>query len=152
MSLVEVARFAGLQEAQIAAGRLRAGGYPVLVQNEHWGGADFTMAIAMGGFRVWVPESEADDAKALIEALRTAPPKFELSDEAVREVEPHPVRGGLRAALALLLGVLMGWAWALLLIPARRLARRPVLRATAVTIALAGLAFGLWATTGFWAL
>lgn len=144
MSLVEVARFAGLQEAQIVAARLRADGYPVLVQNEYWGGADFTMAIAMGGFRVWAPESEAEDAKALIATFRTTAPDLD-PEEAEHPTAPQPLRNGLRTALALLVGVLLGWVWALLLVPASRLAGRPILRTAAVAVAILGLAYGLWA-------
>jgi len=50
MSLTQIARFADLTEAQIAASRLRADGFSVLVQNEHWGAANFMMSTAMGGF------------------------------------------------------------------------------------------------------
>lgn len=144
MSLVEVARFAGLQEAQIAAARLRSSGYPVLVQNEHWGGADFTMAIAMGGFRVWAPESEAEHAKALVAEWRGTRPEFEPGDEIDPPPSGPPLRSGLRIALAMVLGVLMGGVWALLLVPARRLRRRPALRAAAVATALVGLIYAVW--------
>ncbi len=48
MSLKEIARFADLAEAQIAASRPRAEGVQVLVQNEYRGGADFIMTIVDG--------------------------------------------------------------------------------------------------------
>lgn len=144
MSLVEVARFAGLQEAQIAAARLRASGYPVLVQNEHWGGIDFTMSIAMGGFRVWAPESEAGEAKALIASLRGGRPDFEAGDEPPPAAPDRPVRNLVRAAVALTLGVFMGWTWAFLIAPARDKTKHPALRVAAGGVALAGLIFTVW--------
>ncbi|AYV45750.1 hypothetical protein CFHF_11970 [Caulobacter flavus] len=70
MSLTEIARFADLVEAQVAASRLRAEGVPVLVQNEHWGASDYLMSIAMGGFRLWTPDVDADEARRLIAELR----------------------------------------------------------------------------------
>ncbi|KSB88339.1 hypothetical protein AS593_09340 [Caulobacter vibrioides] len=70
MSLTEIARFADLIEAQVAASRLRAEGVQVLIQNEHWGASDYLMSIAMGGFRLWTPEVDADEARRLIADLR----------------------------------------------------------------------------------
>jgi hypothetical protein len=74
MALVTIARFLDLTEAQVAASALRASGVPVFVQNEHWGQADFTMQMAMGGFWLWVPEEDALDARAFISANRRKPP------------------------------------------------------------------------------
>jgi hypothetical protein len=73
MALVEIARFVDLTEAQVAASALRASGVPVFMQNEHWGQTEFTMQMAMGGFRLWVPEQEAPDARAFISANRRKP-------------------------------------------------------------------------------
>jgi len=73
MALVEIARFADLTEAQVAASALRASGIPVLVQNENWSQANASLTLAMGGLRLWVPEEEAPDARAFIEAQRSKP-------------------------------------------------------------------------------
>lgn len=108
MALVEVARFDDLQEAQIAAGALRGAGLTPLVQNEQWGSVAFFMQRAMGGFRIWTPEEEADDARALIDACRQ-------SDPAALDWTSHPE--AISAAPASLFWALMdpqagGWAWA----------------------------------------
>jgi hypothetical protein len=108
MALVEIARFDDLQEAQIAAGALRAVGLTPLLQNEQWGSVAFFMQRAMGGFRIWTPEEEADDARTLIDACRQC-------DPAVLDWTRHPQ--ALSAAPATLFWALMdpqggGWAWA----------------------------------------
>lgn len=122
MSLKEIARFADLAEAQIAASRLRSEGVQVLVQNEYWGGADFIMTIAMGGFRLWAPEDQAAEAKALISELRAAsPPPEELEDdEPAPRAAPPPAVGAARAGLALVLTLLLGWAAGLVVAGRRR--------------------------------
>lgn len=118
MSLKEIARFADLAEAQIAASRLRAEGVQVLVQNEYWGGADFIMTIAMGGFRLWAPEGQAAEAKTLINELRAAPPPLESEED--EEDEPAPGAGLARTGLALLLTLVFGWAAGFLVVGRRR--------------------------------
>jgi len=126
MSLKEIARFADLAEAQIAASRLRAEGVQVLVQNEYWGGADFIMTIAMGGFRLWAPEGQAAEARALIGELRAAvPPPSEAEDDD-QEAPPAvgaqsaPAAGLARTGLALLLTLFFGWAAGFLVVGRRR--------------------------------
>lgn len=125
MSLKEIARFADLAEAQIAASRLRAEGVQVLVQNEYWGGADFIMTIAMGGFRLWAPEGQAAEASSLIGALRAAVPPPEAEDDdqeappAVR-AQPAPAAGLAWTGLALLLTLFFGWAAGFLVVGRRR--------------------------------
>lgn len=108
MALVEIARFDDLQEAQIAAGALRGAGLTPLLQNEQWGSVAFFMQRAMGGFRIWTPEEEAADARALIDACRQ-------SDPAALDWTRHPQ--ALSAAPASLFWALVdpqagGWAWA----------------------------------------
>ena len=139
MSLKEIARFADLAEAQIAASRLRAEGVQVLVQNEYWGGADFIMTIAMGGFRLWAPEDQAADAKALIAQLRAAVPAPEPDDEEEEE-EPTPAplatsqaAGVARTGLAILLALVFGWAAGLLVAGPRR---HPAVTGVVVLLAL----------------
>ena len=122
MSLKEIARFADLAEAQIAASRLRAEGVQVLVQNEYWGGADFIMTIAMGGFRLWTPEDQATDAKALIAELRAAIPAPEPDDDEQTPIPSavSPAGGVARTGLAILLALVFGWAAGLLVAGPRR--------------------------------
>jgi hypothetical protein len=121
MSLKEIARFADLAEAQIAASRLRSEGVQVLVQNEYWGGADFIMTIAMGGFRLWAPEGQADEARALISELRAGSPPPEEPEDDDEPIAPRPAAvppavGVARTGLALLLTLLLGWAGGLVVV------------------------------------
>ena len=108
MSLTEIARFADLTEAQIAASRLRAEGMSVLLQNEYWGTSDFLMSIAMGGFRLWTPAAEAQEARQLIDALRTATPLWDSDDDQPVEPTGQPAAGMARTGLALVLAMTFG--------------------------------------------
>lgn len=142
MSLTEIARFADLTEAQIAASRLRADGVPVLLQNEYWGTSDYMMSIAMGGFRLWTPASQAGEARALIAELRAARPEPDPEDDALSD--PAPITGVARTGLALFLAALLGGpaGW-LAAAPLRRVggARQVVLAgAASVLAAICGLA------------
>jgi hypothetical protein len=113
MALVEIARFLDISEAQAAAASLRASDIPVFLQNEHWGQTEAYLQLAMGGFRLWVPEEEAEDARAYVEQARTIP------NEA-------PDRGGLaQTAAAVVVTFLLGpvSAW-LVMAFRRRRARR----------------------------
>ena len=76
MALVEVATFLDLTEAQTASAALRASGIQVFLQNENWGQTEAYLQIAMGGFRIWTPEDDADEAKAFIAACRATPPEI----------------------------------------------------------------------------
>ena len=94
MAFHEIARFLDLNEAQIAAAALRASGMTVFVQNEGWGQAMWHYQYAMGGFRLWVPEEDAVDARAFIRARRSEP----------SALKPTPMAEGLaRSALTVLL-------------------------------------------------
>jgi hypothetical protein len=66
MDQVRIARYIDLQEAQIAAGMLQARGFAVHLGNENLGAVDFLIRQAIGGFGLWVPEVEAEDAKAVL--------------------------------------------------------------------------------------
>ncbi len=149
MSLTEIARFADLAEAQIAASRLRAEGVPVLLQNEHWGASDYLMTIAMGGFRLWAPDSDADEARRLIEDLRggAIPPELDPEPETKSDVLAHGASAG-KAGAALLLAATFGPAAGLLLDGKRRNAW---LGGAAISVAGLCLLVGLavWAPTLF---
>ncbi|MGR4867180.1 putative signal transducing protein [Caulobacter sp. LARHSG274] len=142
MSLTEIARFADLTEAQIAASRLRADGVPVLLQNEYWGTSDYMMSIAMGGFRLWTPASQAAEARALIAELRAARPEPDPDLEDDAPSDPAPIAGVARTGLALFLAALLGG-------PAGWLAVAPLRRVGGTRQAvLAGAAGALAATCG----
>ncbi len=75
MSLVQIARFADLYEAQVAASLLRANGIETLVPEEHHGSMSFFLWQTLGGFRLMVVEEQAEAAYALIAPHRKADPE-----------------------------------------------------------------------------
>jgi hypothetical protein len=78
MALAVVAVFVDLQEAQIAAGALRAAGLAAEVFDGQLGAVYWIAQSALGGYRVVVPQAEAADALALLQQIRdTAPPAGE---------------------------------------------------------------------------
>ena len=68
MDLVQIARFSDLTEAQVAASALRASGIAAVVHDA--AGQNYYQVL---NFRLAVPETDADDARAYLEMLRTAP-------------------------------------------------------------------------------
>jgi hypothetical protein len=158
MSLTEIARFADLTEAQIAASRLRAEGMQVLLQNEYWGTSDFMMSIAMGGFRLWTPASEAEEARLLIAQLRAAVPSPDPdpADDAPAAPPDAPVAQVARTGLALFLAMTFGGVAGLLVAGPRgaRGGRHAVLARVAMGLAaLCGLVglllIGVWLGFGW---
>ena len=108
MALVEIARFVDLTEAQVAASALRASGMEVMLQNEFHGQANFLVVPALGGFRLWVPEDDAADAKAFIAACRA-------------DIRPRAPEGSsLKTALAVGIALTLGPAFAILLMGIRK--------------------------------
>ncbi len=106
MALREVARFLDMSEAQTAAAALRASGMDVFLQNENWGQAAPYMQLAMGGFRLWAPEDDAEAARVFIRTCRATP----------SEIAPigSPARAVVALALSLSpLGLINGWMAAL---------------------------------------
>ncbi|GAA0647027.1 hypothetical protein [Brevundimonas lenta] len=68
--MIEIARFADVYEAEIAASRLRADGYePVLGGAEHVK-ANPLVLMALGGVSLSVPDDQAAAARVLLEQLR----------------------------------------------------------------------------------
>ncbi len=115
MSITEIARFADVYEAEIAAARLRAEGFdPVLGGAEH--AKTNTLALlALGGVGLSVPNDQATAARALLNRLRTG-------EEGIEDADPDvaaPAQGGGRslvgivALVAVALGILLtltGWS------------------------------------------
>ncbi len=75
LSLVQIARFADLHEAQVAASLLRSEGILPFLPEEYRGSTDFFLWQAMGGFRLLVVEEEAEAALALIRPFRKSDPE-----------------------------------------------------------------------------
>lgn len=66
MALVQVARYADLREAQVAASMLRARGMFVVLPEEQITQTNFLLSQAVGGCRLCVAEDDAEEALALI--------------------------------------------------------------------------------------
>lgn len=107
--MIEIARFADVYEAEIAATRLRAEGYDVVLGGAEHVKANPLVLMALGGVNLSVPRDQADAVRLLLERLRAG-------EERIGEVEPavEPTRRlwpiAILAAigLGLLIG-LVGW-------------------------------------------
>lgn len=108
MDQVRVARFAVLQEAQIAAGLLGSQGFQVHVQNEQLGSVHYLWNQAIGGFGIWVPEEEAEEARALL--ADTAAEAKEIEPDPELAAKPRPL------AVRLLAYWVFGWLGLLALV------------------------------------
>jgi hypothetical protein len=101
MDVVEIARFADVYEAEIAAARLRADGFaPTLGGAEH-AKADPLILQALGWVRLSVPENEAFRARALLQSLRAGGEIVEPSTEVAPDRSLFQ-RHGFWAAVSLL--------------------------------------------------
>lgn len=103
---IEIARFADVYEAEIAASRLRADGFdPVLGGAEHVKTNPLVLQ-ALGGVNLSVPDDQAAAARVLLESLRGGVERIEDADP----VSPKPVRkaGPLALLAAIGLGFLVG--------------------------------------------
>lgn len=92
MDQVRIARFIDLQEAQIAAGLLGSQGLNVHIQNEQLGAVDYLIRQAIGGFGLWVPEDEAEEAKALLAQTAHEAAAIEPDPELAARPKPLSVR------------------------------------------------------------
>lgn len=73
MDLVAVAAFPDLSAAQVAASALRSSGMLVHVHSEAWGSMMPHLQQAGGGFRIMVPEADAEDARAFLKSFSPRP-------------------------------------------------------------------------------
>lgn len=83
MALVQIARYADLREAQVAASMLRAQGILVVLPEEQITQTNFLLSQALGGCRLCVAEEDAEDALALIAPHR-------VGDAAALDWSRHP--------------------------------------------------------------
>ncbi|WP_156459645.1 hypothetical protein [Brevundimonas sp. Root1279] len=78
--MTEIARFADVYEAEIAAARLRADGFdPVLGGAEHVK-ANPLVLQALGGVNLSLPNDQADAGRRLLESLRSGAERIEDGD------------------------------------------------------------------------
>ena len=139
MALAVAATFASLSEAQIAAGALRASGFEALVFDDNFGTMMWMDQVAIGGFRVIVPEAEQAESAAFLRAVATTAPR--------RRPSPRE-KGVLWRVVALLTGLALpavGW----LVVGVRRRATfsNP---AGVGLIAMVSVALIIAVASGFW--
>jgi len=83
MSLVQIARYADLREAQVAASMLRARGMLVVLPEEQMIHTNFLLSQALGGCRLCVSDEDAEEALALIAPHR-------VGDKTALDWRGHP--------------------------------------------------------------
>ncbi len=106
MSMIEIARFADVYEAEIAAARLRAEGYEVVLGGAEHVKANPLVLMALGGVNLSVRHDQADAARQLLDGLRAGEGRIGGA-----EAEPaKSARGSWPLALlaAIGLGILIG--------------------------------------------
>jgi len=102
MSLVVLKVFTDMQEAQIAAGALRAAGYHPSVPDTQVGSVYWILQLGIGGLRLCVPEEEVEGAAATLQEAIAFPAEEEEEVRYRRGSAPlWPLRtiGGLGLAL-----------------------------------------------------
>jgi len=112
--MTEIARFADVYEAEIAAARLRSEGYdPVLGGAEH--AKTNTLALfALGGVNLSVPHNQAQAARILLDRLRAGEEQTGEAGPALLAPARRTGRnlGGVLLLVAVALGILLtltGW-------------------------------------------
>lgn len=68
-SLITIGRYYHPMEAQIAAGRLRAEGIPVLMPEINLASANWLLSTGLGGIRIQVAAKHADTAKEILSEI-----------------------------------------------------------------------------------
>lgn len=104
--MIEIARFADVYEAEIAASRLRAEGYDAVLGGAEHVKVNPLVLQALGGVNLSVPNAQAIAARTLLESLRGGAERLEDADP----VTADPVRkaGPLALLAAIGLGFLVG--------------------------------------------
>lgn len=77
--LREIGTFYDPEEAQVALGYIRAHGIEAVLPDFNMLSQNPTHRIALGGFRMMVPEIQADEAKSLLDKKRKQPITIETS-------------------------------------------------------------------------
>lgn len=75
MPLVEIARFSELHEGHIAAGALETSGIVAWFPGHGYGGVDWTMRQATGGFPLYVDEAAVSEAREFLAEVRKPNPE-----------------------------------------------------------------------------
>ncbi len=103
MGLSVVARFSSLAEAEVAGSALQAAGFYVHLFDTIFGRLFWTDQVAIGGFRVMVPEEQIADATAYLDEINRSRPRW----------RPNPRDKGIAWRVLALIGGLsatpLGW-------------------------------------------
>lgn len=90
--MIEIARFADVYEAEIAASRLRADGYDAVLGGAEHVKVNPLVLQALGGVNLSVPNDQADAARLRLEYLRAGAERIEgadlVADKPARRIEP----------------------------------------------------------------
>jgi hypothetical protein len=93
--------FSTMEEADVAAAALRAGGVPALIGNQHSASMSWTMVTAMGGIQLLVPTGMLAEAQALLhERIALESADGDELDE--RDYEPSKRKDRWKAQILLL--------------------------------------------------
>ena len=104
--MIEIARFADVYEAEIAAGRLRADGFDATLGGAEHAKADPLILQALGWVRLSVPDEQAASATSALAALRSGAEAIAVDPEPNPASSPDrtlPAKVTLGAALMALL-------------------------------------------------
>ncbi|WP_332659822.1 hypothetical protein [Brevundimonas sp.] len=104
--MIEIARFADVYEAEIAASRLRADGYDVVLGGAEHVKTNPLVLQALGGVNLSAPNSQAAAARTLLESLRGGAERLEDADPVI--ANPARKAGPLALLAAIGLGFLVG--------------------------------------------
>lgn len=101
--MIEIARFADVYEAEIAASRLRVDGYDAVLGGAEHAKVNSLVLQALGGVNLSVPNHQAAAARTLLESLRAG-------DERIEDADPVTARPGRKAGpVALLAAIGLGF-------------------------------------------
>ena len=132
MALAEIARFADMNEAQVAGSALRAAGFHPILPDEHLASVVWTDQLVIGGIRLSVPDPEAADARSFIAEVRGSDRYRSMTAEDQRRETAVGVTGALLASMV------FGWSLAGLKRP------KPFMKVVSVLMmVLAGTAYVL---------
>lgn len=104
--MIEIARFADVYEAEIAAARLRAEGYDAVLGGAEHVKTNPLVLQALGGVNLSVPNDQADAARTLLDGLRAGAERIEDADPV--GTDPRRKAGAAALLAAIGLGFLMG--------------------------------------------
>lgn len=107
-----VARYADPLEAQIARGLLQAEGIDAHLGDEHAALANWEWRLAIGGAKLHVPQAQAEQARAILQALDAG--DYAIDDDAtpapgIEAPDRESASSRLAWVVSMLLGIPLPW-------------------------------------------